>query len=140
MDTRLVCTHTPDRCWVYNGWNCLSYENRKPIAVDGVPGILPVQSRVFSVNGQKITALFWLMVNGQLYNYGEGIYTRPRFSEFIADFFNTMLRGRPEHYFVRISSNLPENRLLAEPLMHDVMAALAPTGVIAPAPVTPPGK
>jgi hypothetical protein len=131
MDTRLVASHTPDRCWVENGWACQETRNAYAMEMDGLD-IVPVQYRVFNISGHDETVLYWLMVNGQRYDFGDRLNSYPSPWRFMRDFFKEMARGRPEHFFVRISSNMSEGRLLSEPLMRQIMEAVEPTGVCRP--------
>jgi hypothetical protein len=132
MDTRLVASHTPDRCWTENGWTCEQMRFNVVPEIEGMT-IQPAQYRIFDISGHKETVLFWLLVNREIYQFGERLNSIPDPSLFIRDFFREMFRGRPENFFIRISSNLREDQLLREPLIKTVLLNLAPTGVSLPA-------
>lgn len=132
MDTRLVASHTPDRCWTENGWTCEQMRFNVVPEIEGL-SIQPAQYRIFDISGHKQTVLFWLLVNKEIYQFGERLNSIPDPSLFIRDFFREMFRGRPENFFIRISSNLREDQLLQEPLLKTVLNNLAPTGVSCPA-------
>lgn len=50
MPTRLVASHTPDRCWTENGMRCVDMRFRQEYAVGGRP-LLPAEYRVFTAGG-----------------------------------------------------------------------------------------
>jgi hypothetical protein len=128
MDTRLVASHTPDRCWVENGWNCLDMRHGDTLNFGGLV-VEPAEFRVFDIEGHKSVVYYWLVVNGQIYTFGNRLNTYPDPIAFVRDFFREMRRGRPEQYFVRISSTLPDDRLLDEPLMREIVKSLEATGI-----------
>lgn len=128
MDTRLVASHTPDRCWVENGWSCEESRNGAAMDMNGLD-IVPVQYRRFKMKGHSQTVYYWLMVNGQRYQFGDRLNTYPNPLDFFRDFFKEVLRGRPEHYFVRISSNMSAEELADEPLFIQIIKSLEPVGI-----------
>jgi hypothetical protein len=46
MPTRLVASHTPDRCWTENGMRCVELQFRQPNRIGNKP-LLPAEYRVF---------------------------------------------------------------------------------------------
>jgi len=128
MDTRLVASHTPDRCWVANGWECKDALYAEVMRVDGLT-ILPAEYRDFDISGHHEMVFYWLMVNGELYRFGERLNSFPDPFMFARDFFKEMFRGRPEHLFVRISSSIPREKLEHEPIMRIIMESLHETGI-----------
>lgn len=65
---RLVAAHTPDICWVVNGWKLLDNTTRPaPLAAALAP--IRGQFRVFEYSGQPMAVLFWQMVGGEEANY-----------------------------------------------------------------------
>lgn len=128
MDTRLVASHTPDRCWVENGWSCPLLRNAQTLEMPEME-VQPAQYRVFRMNGRDVTVYYWLMVNGERYEFGDRMNRYPNPLMFIRDFIREMARGRPEHYFVRISSNMDAERLRRLPLFIETMKGLEKTGI-----------
>jgi hypothetical protein len=128
MDTRFVMIHTPDVCWVANGWKKEEFRDSTVIDVDGLD-VMPVQYRVYNINGHKETTYYWLLVNGGLYDFGKKTNIYPNPWPFFRDFLKEMKNGRPEHVFVRINTNMTEKELLKEPLFNEIMHNLAPSGI-----------
>lgn len=50
MPTRLVASHTPDRCWTENGMRCVDLRFKERYSVAGKP-LLPAEYRVFTAGG-----------------------------------------------------------------------------------------
>jgi len=128
MDTRLVASHTPDRCWVENGWKCVQTRHADVLELDGL-ATAPAEFRVFDIEGHMSVVYYWLMVNGQLYVFGNRLNSYPEPADFLRDFFREMVKGRPEQYFVRISSSLSDESLRSEPLFRQIMECLEITGI-----------
>ena len=100
-------THTPDRCWVKNGWTNHS-EHAKidtSLSVNGKK-LKPAYSRVFSIKAQthteKRNVLYWFIADKKHYNFGK------EKSSHIPNPFvwlkGALFVGSPEMYFVRIDS------------------------------------
>lgn len=130
MDTRLVASHTPDRCWVENGWQCTDKAFGTELDVGGVQ-TKPAQGRTFiypSTNDVQ-HVFYWHLVGDKVYDYGERLNKFPDPIQYFRDFAQQLKNGRPEQYFIRISSSIPSEQLLHEPLFEDLIASLAPIGL-----------
>jgi hypothetical protein len=135
MPTRLVAEHTPDRCWVENGWTCDQRFERNPIALEG-RALLPAEYRIFrspgSVTGSH-HVIFWLLVDGKEYDFGQHKNLITHAVQWWAGAFSEFARHRlPEHYFVRIASISPFESLWREPGFQTVMKSVADLGLWAP--------
>jgi len=128
MDTRFVMMHTPDVCWVRNGWKKEEFRDSTKLDLNEFD-VIPAQYRIFSVNGHREMVYFWLLVNNKLYDYSRKSNIYPNPWPFLRDFIKEMKNGKPEHLFVRISSNMTEKELLAEPLFYEILRRLEPTGI-----------
>jgi hypothetical protein len=51
MPTRLVASHTPDRCWTENGMRCVDMQFRQSNRI-GTETLLPAEYRVFTAGGK----------------------------------------------------------------------------------------
>jgi hypothetical protein len=129
-DTRLIATHSPDVCWTGNGMTCVESTNREVVEIPGIT-TKPAEYRVFEAGASRIRVFFWLTQNGESYDYAESRKAIPNPVHFFKTFFHYALVGKPEHYFVRISSDLPKDRLISESLFAEVLKDLRATGVIA---------
>ena len=78
MPTQLVASHTPDRCWTENGWRCLDMKFRQSFVLDG-RALQPAEWRLFEPadGGKPIYVLFWHLVEGRVYDYGERFNSIP---------------------------------------------------------------
>ena len=134
MDTRLVASHTPDRCWVENGWKCTDKVFNK--ALD-LPDMVtkPAQERTFyyAGNGSVSHVYYWHLVGDRVYDYGERLNSFPHPGKYLRDFVVNLRHGKPEQYFIRISSSIPTGQLLDEPLFQDIVMHLRAVGLEQPA-------
>jgi hypothetical protein len=55
MPTRLVASHTPDRCWTENGMRCVDMKFRQSNRIGARP-LLPAEYRVFTAGGSDTKA------------------------------------------------------------------------------------
>lgn len=127
-DTRLAASHTPDRCWVENGWTCTGARHSETLDFGGV-ATLPAEFRSFEMNHMKLNVYYWLMVNGERYDLGNRLNGIPSPWLFVKSFVHEMALGRPEITFVRISSDLSPEALRELPLMHELVKSLSFTGI-----------
>lgn len=146
MPTRLVASHTPDRCWTENGWRCLEMKFHETRSVGGAP-LLPAEWRLFQPpsGGPPTHVLYWHLVNGELYDYGGRFNAVPHPLLWWKDAVRQALLGSREQYFIRLTSNVPFERLWSDPsvtpLLEGVRSlglAAKPAGVAAVAPAKAP--
>jgi len=134
MDTRLVASHTPDRCWVENGWKITARSFAKPLMLRGMV-TQPAEERTFQYGdfGEPQYVYFWQLVGGEVYDFGERLNSRPDIGKYVRDFLRQLKDGKPEQYFIRISSSIPSDRLVREPLFQEILTGLKPIGLEAAA-------
>lgn len=129
MPTRLVASHTPDRCWTENGWTCLEMRFKEPHSVGGV-ALQPAEWRLFrSPGGDNTNVLFWHLVDGRIYDFGSRFTQVPDPVRWWEDAIRQAFRGSSEQYFVRVTSNVPFTEIWDDPGFQRVMRGLADLGL-----------
>ena len=130
MPSQLVASHTPDRCWTENGWHCLAMKFRQVMRVDGVP-LQPAEWRLFEPpNGGKPTyVVFWHLVEGRVYDYGERFNENPEPFRWLRDAVQQAFLGNREQYFIRITSSEPSEKLWLEPGFIECLRGLRQLGL-----------
>jgi hypothetical protein len=103
---RLGAQHTPDICWVNQGWECSAASSTQLRSRKGMSWPLPVEQRTFHLAGRVEHVVFTHLLDGEVINDQSGPMTwwRGIYERFLGDF-----RRRPtaEQFFVRISSDRP---------------------------------
>jgi hypothetical protein len=133
MPTRLVASHTPDRCWTENGWTCLEMRFKESHSV-GEVALQPAEWRLFrSPAGDNTNVLFWHLVDGRIYDFGSRFTAVPDPVRWWKDAIAQAFRGSSEQYFVRVTSNVPFAQVWDEPGFQRVMRGLAELGLAEPA-------
>lgn len=112
-DLMKASEHTPDRCWVKNGWKNLDDKKRFDdiLETDGKK-LKPAYYRELTfkhVSGTfKRNVWFWFIADGERYTYfnSNDTYSVSPLA-YIFNGFKDALKGSPEQYFVRIDSEYP---------------------------------
>lgn len=130
MPVRMVACHTPDRCWTENGWHCLEMKFKRSVVVGGRT-FLPAEWRKFEPpSGGKVThVLFWHLVDGRAYDYGERFNSIPDPIRWTEDALRQAFVGCSEQYFIRVASTMPLEELEHEPAFSKVMEGLGRLGL-----------
>ncbi|MCH8475778.1 MAG: hypothetical protein LAT55_11195 [Opitutales bacterium] len=129
MPIRDVNTHNPDRCWTENGWACTDMVFNKDLELMG-KSFQPGEWRIFEdVEGREIYVMFWHLVEGEVYDFGERFNAIPHPSRWVRDVFYQAFRGSPEQYFIRITANVPLEEIWYEDPVLQVMDGLYRLGV-----------
>lgn len=130
MPTRLVASHTPDRCWTENGMRCVETEFRKVYGLDG-RNLLPAEYRVFTppADGAKTFVAYWHIVDGRLYDYGGRFNAIPHPWLWWKDTLAQAVHGAREQLFVRVTSTSLLEGLWKNPDFKHVMKTLADVGL-----------
>jgi len=114
--TREVAFHTPDHCWVSNGWKLTK---RGRLGANVGKSILPAaRQREFEIEGQTQYVVYWHLADGYPVEYA-GIV--PSDLTLITDLLTKGFRLRREQYFIRISSSIPFDQLLADEEFVDLL-------------------
>jgi len=135
-------SHNPDSCWVNNG--CIRTERRYAVPAQvGGRLLLPYEYGQYLVpSGGRQNVAFWHLVNGQPNRYEEqsagwrdGLVGRlERLPLLWKDIRAYGLNQKSEQMFIRLSSNLPIDQILADPANREFLQALAGLGVFADQP------
>ena len=99
---RWAGAHTPDTCWVQNGWTRLDREYSIPFKHGDIE-FQPVEYGIYEKDGSSQNVYFWHLVGGEAFGYkqqdGHNIFAA------LIDVKNHGLNLREEQFFIRISSN-----------------------------------
>jgi hypothetical protein len=124
VSSHWVASHTPDVCWVQQGWRCL-FRGTRNLGLRTRHALL-VEFRTFQLNEQVEHVIFCHLVGGRTETYdGRGpLPTRSR------DFLDRLIllqwsRPDAEQFFVRISSNRPLEEFAETPPVHTLLHGLS---------------
>lgn len=118
LDVRYTSSHSPDRCWVKNGWKNIDDKKRHDYPLHAKKGdLMPAYYREYTFKSDfasvKRNVWFWLIVDGKRYDFGSDAITANPIS-YIKHSFSDALKGAPEQFFVRIDSDDPLENLLKD--------------------------
>lgn len=116
---RMIAMHTPDICWVGNGWKMEAADYEYKLKHEGLP-LLPAQYREFITNSERTYVVYWHTVNGSLSGYAMGAKSRSH--GFLDNFLHDLRSASGEQYFIRLSSNKPWSEWIGDPLFESVMS------------------
>ena len=133
MPTRLVASHTPDRCWTENGWRCLEMRFKQPEIFQGI-ALQPAEWRLFEPpsGGRPTHVLFWHLVEGRAYDYGDRFNAIPDPVLWWKDAMQQAVLGSREQYFIRLTSSEPLENLWSDPGFAEVLHGLERLGLAVP--------
>lgn len=118
MPYRLVAGHTPDVCWVSNGWRKTSPDKTAILQRADGRTLPPAETRTFTLSDHEEHVWFWHFVDGHVFSYGTG--GLPPWHAMFTDLFRRNIDPRGEQLFIRLSSNAP----LTEPRLGPATDAL----------------
>ncbi len=99
---RWAGAHTPDTCWVQNGWTRTDREYGIPFNNQATE-FEPAEFGVYEKNGSAQNVYFWHLVGGEAFSYkqqgGHNIFAA------LLDIKKYGLNLRDEQFFIRLSSN-----------------------------------
>ena len=126
--TANASSHTPDRCWVENGWKNHLDKKKSDYLFGDIDGIkiMPAYYRymTFDRAGVKRNVLFWFIADGKRYDYGDGnTYVRNPIDYFKNMFISAFI-GSPDLYFVRLDSETPFEELAKNPGFRKILKSL----------------
>ena len=131
MPVQKVASHTPDRCWTENGWTCLQLRSNERLTGSGVP-LMPAQWRLFAPPGANTVpeyVVYWHLVGGELYDYGDGLNRRANPLKWWRDTVHFAVKGSAEQYFIRLTSDRPFDELNKDPGFQEILRALGKLGL-----------
>lgn len=125
MPTRMVASHTPDRCWTENGWRCVDMKFKFDPSASGV-SLLPAEWRIFEPpRGERRTyVLYWHLVEGKPYDYGERFNAVPDPISWWRDAIQQAVSGSREQYFIRLTSDEPWEQIWHDPGVKALLHAI----------------
>ncbi len=129
MEIHRASSHSPDRCWVANGWKNLEDGKSEFSALDiGGMRLFGGFSRAYSISTERGTVKryvwYWHIVDGKPYDYGKSDNFTPTFSNWLRGVFSAAVEGMPEQYFIRVDSSVPLEGLKADAGFAEVMKSL----------------
>lgn len=130
---RSVAAHTPDICWVQNGWQRrrgLESDAAHFAALQQATGLTPGQFRVFERGSQRQYVLFWHKVGNKILNYSTD--AEPPWWAVLWDLRTFGLHQRDAQLFVRISSERPLDAIWTRPEWRHLVTALIKAGLDRP--------
>ncbi len=130
MPTRLVASHTPDRCWTENGWQCLQMKFKVAEKIGDV-ALQPAEWRIFEPprGGAPTYVMYWHLVEGRTYDYGERFNNVPDPLLWWKDAVQQAVLGSREQYFIRLTSSAPLENLWNDPGFGEVLRGLGQLGL-----------
>jgi hypothetical protein len=132
MPTRLVASHTPDRCWTENGMRCVEMRFKEVYELNG-KRLWGAEERAFTgaTGGEKTFVAYWHLVEGKLYDYGDRFNAIPHPWLWWKDTVAQAVYGSREQLFVRIASNTPIPELWRSADFREVVSVVAGMGLYA---------
>lgn len=102
MSHRLVAGHTPDVCWIGNGWELLQRESGVVLPAIAGQIVKCAERRKLRFGTLEESLLFWHIVGGHTQDFRQAL---PPWHAMFTDFYSRGLDQRQEQFFVRISSS-----------------------------------
>ncbi|RRJ94445.1 exosortase-associated EpsI family protein [Opitutaceae bacterium TAV4] len=121
MSHRLVAGHTPDVCWVGNGWKKEESETISGLSANNKI-LPPAEGRVFSAQGHNEYVWFWHVVGVDVKSYATG-HVPPWYAVLI-DMFERGVNQREEQFFIRISAGHPLGKSEFKPILDAILTRL----------------
>lgn len=122
---RMVGVHTPDTCWIMNGWKCTEREREIPLTLVDGTSLKPAEAGTYTIAGNNQHVYFWHLVGGRPYSYvQEGSPSLSTMKAQLADL-RFGLRQKQEQYFVRVASNQPWSEVWQNPGIQALFRSLA---------------
>jgi hypothetical protein len=144
MSPRLIAGHTPDVCWVGNGWICTDRDFNYEVSLElGARSLdltakssqltahssqlKPAQSGTYEISGNVQHVLFWHLHHGELVAYNTG--KQPPWYAGLTDLWRGGFNQRGEQFFIRIASNVPMPEAIKTDALRNAIKALGPLGL-----------
>ena len=123
---RWAGAHTPDTCWVLNGWTRLEREYAVPLTCNGYQ-FKPAEFGIYAKDGEPQNVYFWHLVGGVPFCYSQK-GTHNIFGALL-DIKKYGINLRQEQFFIRLSSNKSIEELESTPQFQEIAAALHRIGL-----------
>lgn len=129
-DPKVASAHTPDRCWVLNGWSSDESKMRSDLLFDfdGIK-LVPAYYREmkFENNTGKVrrNVCFWHTIDGKRFEYGSKNTLYASLSwNYVRHAFESAFLGAPEQYFIRLDTDMNFDELQKEKAFREVVKSL----------------
>lgn len=123
---RWAGAHTPDTCWVLNGWKCAKREYSIPFQHGSIQ-FQPAEYGIYETETDRQNVYFWHLVGNQAYAYKQqGV---PNVFSALIDVRNHGLNLRKEQFFIRLSSNKTIDQLKQIDGFSEILDSLANLGL-----------
>lgn len=99
---RWAGSHTPDTCWVINGWTCSERKYSVPFEQHGKI-FEPAEFGIYEKNGIVQHVYFWHLIDGKSNSYKQKKHSY--YLNALKDIQKHGLNQRKEQFFIRLSSN-----------------------------------
>lgn len=121
MPVRQVHAHTPDVCWVLNGWEMTDKQFAVAFQAQGEP-LPPAEVRELQKQGHIQYVAYWHVIGDRIYvNRVVDTWNRLQPVGFL---FRFGLHQQEEQYFIRVSSNRPLQQIWNDPDFQQIIEPL----------------
>lgn len=123
---RHVQSHTPDVCWVRNGWTLEADESQFSVSrsIEGKP-LFPAEMRTLTADENYTQHVaYWHVIGDEIYVNRTKAGQWDRWDP-IKTLMKYGLHQQKEQFFVRINSNQPIDQIWDLPLMQEILRDLA---------------
>lgn len=131
MPVRQVQAHTPDICWVRNGWGVGDSQFAVTFQAQGDP-LRPAEVRQMQKQGHTMYVAYWHIIGERTY-VNRVVGTWDRFDP-IKSLFRFGLHQQEEQFFIRISSNRPLEQIWNDPDFQQIVEPLKEMALALPPP------
>lgn len=130
MPTHKVASHTPDRCWVENGWTVRDARFAVPVSAGGAE-FKRGEWRLFHPPAAATDqfVVYWHLVGDELYDYGARLNTKPHPVKWVRDSLAYAMKGSEGQYFIRLTSDRPIEEFFADSSLADLWRVLGGLGL-----------
>ncbi|MDQ8206554.1 exosortase-associated EpsI family protein [Coraliomargarita sp. SDUM461003] len=123
---RWAGAHTPDTCWVLNGWTREEREYSIPFTYNKIR-LEPAEFGVYSKDGSSQNVYFWHLVGGEPFSYSQK--GTPNILGALMDVKEYGLNLRQEQFFIRLSSNKTMDQLKQMEGFNEIIQSLVEIGL-----------
>jgi len=121
MSVREVAFHTPDHCWVANGWRRVEKISTKDAAADST--LKNAQQRLFEKQGTRVYTACWHLVGGRCLVYNED--GPPDNLSIVTDLGQFGFAQKRGQLFVRVTSTAPLEVMRNRKVVGEILTAIA---------------
>jgi len=123
---RWAGAHTPDTCWVLNGWTREERRYSIPFEHEDT-SFEPAEFGVYAKDGSAQNVYFWHLVGGESFGYSQK--GTPNIFASLIDVKHHGLNLRQEQFFIRLSSNKDLDELKQTPGFDRILDGLESLGL-----------